>query len=406
MRVVVSGAYQDPTTFSRACLARKLARILSRSTRPALLCVMLKPGLARMRQRTPPSMSMSTGRGKTSVCHNCCNVLPKIASVRRPFLRIAAPRRASNRRPVSSGTLILELPCRFPGYTIIEVLVVLALLAIITGLIFAGIQRARVAAARAACASNLRQVSFGIHSFETAHQNFPKGCDEGHSRARVDTPTPVGLSWQTSILPFVEQAPLWAQVERAHREDPRGHSPAHGALCGAVVQLYVCPADGRGAMTDGFGESYGVTNYRGVAGTGIRADDGVFHIDLRIRPTDVTDGLSNTAMIGERPSGPQGAYGGWYASWGLQRCPLAQILPAGYNGWIPSDATGCRVSISSFLPGKPDSLCSVGHFWSLHTGGANFAFADGSVRFLRYDAAGILPALATRAGGEAESFPE
>jgi prepilin-type processing-associated H-X9-DG protein len=59
-----------------------------------------------------------------------------------------------------------------------------------------------------------------------------------------------------------------------------------------------------------------------------------------------------------------------------------------------------------FVPGRPGSQCDVYHFWSLHPGGANWLFADGSVRFLRYDADSVLPALATRAGGETASLPD
>lgn len=60
----------------------------------------------------------------------------------------------------------------------------------------------------------------------------------------------------------------------------------------------------------------------------------------------------------------------------------------------------CGPGVTHFKPGKFDAMCDVMHFWSPHTGGAHFAFADGGVRFLRYSADEILPALATRAGGE------
>ncbi|MBI3407848.1 MAG: DUF1559 domain-containing protein [Planctomycetes bacterium] len=67
---------------------------------------------------------------------------------------------------------------------------------------------------------------------------------------------------------------------------------------------------------------------------------------------------------------------------------------------IPGNPYSCPPGPYSFSPGSLTEQCDMFHFWSLHSGGANFAFADGSVRFLSYSAAPIMPALATRAGGE------
>ena len=107
-------------------------------------------------------------------------------------------------------------------------------------------------------------------------------------------------------------------------------------------------------------------------------------------------------MIGERPPGPKGDPGAWYAAWGHGVCPLSQILAAGKIA--PSlDGVDCPPSLSPLRPGRLEDPCHTKHFWSLHAGGANFAFADGSVRFLAYRQSEILPALATRAGGEVVS---
>jgi prepilin-type processing-associated H-X9-DG protein len=68
-------------------------------------------------------------------------------------------------------------------------------------------------------------------------------------------------------------------------------------------------------------------------------------------------------------------------------------------------ASWCAAGPYHFVPGTVSEQCDLFHFWSPHPGGANFAFADGSVHFLRYDADAILPALATRAGGEVVAIP-
>jgi prepilin-type processing-associated H-X9-DG protein len=128
------------------------------------------------------------------------------------------------------------------------------------------------------------------------------------------------------------------------------------------------------------------------------------HPDLIVRFADVTDGTSNTVMIGEHPPGPQGLYGGWYANWGNCTCPVAQIRSV-WEGARLVGGPECP-PLKALAPGRIEDPCSASHYWSLHPGGANFGFADGSVRFLRYEANDILPALATRAGGEAVSPPE
>jgi prepilin-type processing-associated H-X9-DG protein len=70
------------------------------------------------------------------------------------------------------------------------------------------------------------------------------------------------------------------------------------------------------------------------------------------------------------------------------------------------DLESCPVGPYGFAPGKLSEPCDVFHFWSLHSGGANFLFCDGSVHFLTYDAAPLMPALATRNGREPVSLPD
>ena len=135
-----------------------------------------------------------------------------------------------------------------------------------------------------------------------------------------------------------------------------------------------------------------------------------------IRFEQVTDGLSNTLLLGERPPDRDFASGWWYipnARTNLPEQPVMGVIagvPAGsrcqVNGYDENRLYGEWSGVFVYGPGRPDNPCDATHFWSLHGGGANWTFGDGSVRFLSYSAQPILKALATRAGGEAVPTPD
>lgn len=289
------------------------------------------------------------------------------------------------------------------GFTLTELVVLIGILTVLMGLLLPAVQKVRQAAARAACASNCRQIALAVHQYESVATRLPIGCDYTSASAGRDVANDAGVSWLTSILPDVEQAPLAGQAEAAYRFDPTGASAEHRRIGSAVVPVYLCPTEARRVGTNGLGLEWGLTSYQGIAGTATLADDGVFHPGLKVRLNHITDGTTNTIMIGERPPGPDGYSAGWYSAKTYTRCQTCQILPAGSLGVLPS---GACPSAPSFAPGQSDDLCSTGRFWSTHPGGANFAFCDGSVRFLTYSVAPILSALATRAGGGSVSPPE
>jgi prepilin-type processing-associated H-X9-DG protein len=284
---------------------------------------------------------------------------------------------------------------------LLELLVCLGIIAVLLGLLLPAIQSARDAAARAACASNTRQLALAIHQFSLLSGGvLPNGCQpkpilDGHD----PTYRPQGYSWLTLILPYLEQEALFQAAALAHQTDPDYNgSPAHYPVSQTIVSVFLCPSEGR--RIGGHAYNYALKSYLGIAGTDDRSNDGVFHPALDVRFTDITDGTSNTVMIGERPPGPDGLRGAWYARWGSAVCPLSQIQSASGFEMPPAEASNCIPAFQALAPGRPDNMCDVAQLWSLHRGGAHFAFADGSVRFLTYGASSILPALATRAGGE------
>jgi prepilin-type processing-associated H-X9-DG protein/prepilin-type N-terminal cleavage/methylation domain-containing protein len=294
---------------------------------------------------------------------------------------------------------------RRKALTLVEVLLVLAIVGVLIGLTLAGVQRVRAAAARTQCLNNARQLATGLHSYHAAHNVLPPG----HTSDEVPR-TYHYLGWPARVLPFVEQQPLWGRIEEVFRTAPDGpiRRPPHAEILAIVVPVFGCPADPRVQSVQ---LAYGTlpvasTSYLGVVGINQPRRDGVLYVDSAVRLADIADGTSNTLLFGERPPSADFVFGWWYRGWGQGRDGSADMVLGVRERNFLGGRYPCPPGPYTFGPGKLDNQCDMFHFWSPHPGGAHFAFADGSVRFLRYEAEPLMAALATRSGGEAVSVPD
>jgi prepilin-type N-terminal cleavage/methylation domain-containing protein/prepilin-type processing-associated H-X9-DG protein len=281
--------------------------------------------------------------------------------------------------------------------TLIELLVVIAIIAILMALLVPAVQRVRASAVRAQCANNLKQIGLTLHNYQTAHKCFPAALglpvEEG-AMGPANSPAPVpadNASWIRSILPNLEQQNAgWDQV----------------------LAILACPADPRAAILYNSYDGHGYTCYLAVAGYEIYDNQGIMYLDSHVRFEDVSDGLSNTLLVVERPPAIMGEQHGWgwWESFDVGDVSIGLKVTQWYQ------YTSCVVTPQYFGPGAVSAttdgfagdptFCHANHPWSFHDGGANMLMGDGSVHFVSYSASRILPALATIAGGETAQLPE
>jgi prepilin-type N-terminal cleavage/methylation domain-containing protein len=292
------------------------------------------------------------------------------------------------------------------AFTLIELLVVIAIVAVLLGLLLPAVQKVRDAAARVKCANNLHQIGLAAHLYHDAMGSLPPGM---RSPAFRNQPYPYA-SWLTMLLPYIEQGNLWKATVAAYRKARSPYkNPPHIGLA-TVIPIFACPADPRAdqvqfAPRDKF--NVALTSYLGVEGQDLYSKDGLLFRDSAIRFADITDGMSNTLLAGERPASSDFQFGWWYAGAGQRFSGSAEmVLGVREPNLLPVMKGSCPPGIYSYAPGSLKNQCDMFHFWSPHIGGAFFLFEDGSVHFIPYAAASLLPALASRDGGESVIHPD
>lgn len=279
------------------------------------------------------------------------------------------------------------------GFTLIEMIVVIAIIAVLVALLVPAAQKARNAANRTMCTNNLRQITLGLHQYHDANRSFPPGVKIGPNAG----PYPY-LSWRVRVFPYLEQDAAWKQTQTEYSTSPFPFLPPHSGFS-RVQSVFSCPADPRVWEPQRYQKRLvALSSYLGVEGLDYKSVDGLLFLHSAIRMAEVTDGLSNTLAVGERPPSNNFRFGWLYAGNGQASTGSCDHTLGAMEIGAPISA--CPPGPYSMKPSQLGVPCSFLHFWSLHAGGCNFAFADGSVHFLSYGAANILPSLASRSGGE------
>lgn len=302
-----------------------------------------------------------------------------------------------------------SVSARRRGFTLIELLVVIAVIGILIALLLPAVQAAREAARRMSCTNNLKQIGLGLHMYHDVHRQLPMGWLGLDSNGDADWLGDPGWAWSTRILPFVEQRPLYENEIDMNRPIT---DIANDAARVASLGVFRCPSDKAEPVFDLRDEideetegpnvitTLATSNYPGVFGTedmhhvcedpsdpdynGCQGD-GCFFLNRGIAFRDITDGTSQTFMVGER-----------WSKW------IHSTWVGVVNGGWHAPARVVAVASDEFPPNSEDNVEQQTHnFSSWHPAGTNFLLCDGHVRMITEAIdLEVYNALCTREGGE------
>ena len=328
------------------------------------------------------------------------------------------------------------------GFTLVELLVVIAIIGVLIALLLPAVQAAREAARRNQCSNNLKQIGLACHNFQDVFRQLPNGARDGYhmvNNQQIDpldwccrARTQKGFSWSYHILPFIEAKNVHDLTQPS--EDPpavanqQTYNPGEDRVARQAIAIYYCPSrrDPR-PMGSGFyrcdyagnaGER-GTANVRQAGSRGEKGpikmtDSGTTRLEL------ITDGTSNTILIGEKALHPDefGNDGGDNERWNnagwdedvirfgaaVNSSGLAYGLPPIPDRTAPRRVSGTWTTITD-LGGRSWGQWHP-YFGSSHPGGVNFCMADGGVRLITFTVyAEIFRRLSLTNDGQAVALP-
>lgn len=312
------------------------------------------------------------------------------------------------------------------GFTIVELLVAITVIAILIALILPAVQQAREAARRTGCRNNLKQIGLAIHNYHDAHRTFPPGgITIGGWQDSLN-----GSTWTVAILPYLDQATLYGRYSFAHFNE----SPENAAIREQHVPVMSCPSDVnsglKGSPESGPGQElvYATGSYRAVSGRsdGLSRPEGGSWFDVKNslprnwrgamhhvgtdgltteRLANVKDGVSNTLLVGEYATPRCG---------GEDVCPRTTFWAYTYTSYNQSSACpecGPRTLLGDYVacaagPGEGGVHACKRGWGGFHDQSFHAVLCDGAVRTISQSIdMEVFGAVATIAGGEAAQLP-
>lgn len=291
------------------------------------------------------------------------------------------------------------------GFTIVELLTVMAIIGLLVAILLPAVQAARESARRTDCVSRLKQIGIALQNYHDAQRSLPPGYVSGFTSTGDDTGP--GWGWAAFLLPQLEQRPAFDSIRFVLPIQASANARARLV----EVPIFLCPSDSRAAPWWAWTRdpSTGApiaricqvapSNYVGMYGDSEPGVDGngLFFRNSGIRLRDITDGLSQTIAVGER------SHDFGEATW-VGSVTDAVLFPddgdaIGYARAENSTGMVLGHAGEGFGPGDPNG--DVNQFYSRHGKGVNFLFADGHVRYLpvSINYRSYL-AMSTRAGGD------
>ncbi len=315
-----------------------------------------------------------------------------------------------------------RLPRQRAAFTLIELLVVIAIIAILIALLLPAVQQAREAARRTQCRNNLKQLGLALHNYHDNFNAFPPGWI-GHTNGNTALPFS-GWGWTTMLLPGIDQAPLYNNLSTRFSSTfsygaTNGNTviatPVPNALeisgLNTQIPAFRCPSDtgqeritNTNALTTSGAtvaptNQFARTNYVGVAGwdatnnLGIRDGvvvstllfRGLFGENSRVGIRDMTDGSSNSIVVGER--------------WTIRNAAATDVGHATWAGCLNRNTDEGQAAVlgdtfvrmNADTDGNPATRQdNTTGFASFHVGGAHFLLGDGTVRFISENVDAVL----------------
>lgn len=328
-------------------------------------------------------------------------------------IQIDLPIRRPLRRHLSS--VVARRDAKPQAFTLVELLVVLAIIGILVALLLPAVQAVREAARRMQCQNNLKQIGLGIQNYESTHRYLPKGGAGTVSLTDPNARSRWRLSWGAAILPFIEQMPLYETIDQnqpfIHPNNLiAGQTFVDTFLCPTAPKMELLRPNGdtpastiRYARTD-YGGNYGERGLRCQPRTNCQnnySDQGstdgggrgtlLLWIEKDITLRDILDGTTHTILVGEAPEG-------LHSIWIGHKNVFDQSVPLDARVKPGSRWQACH----SVFKSRHGNFCDFGQeFHSYHPGGCSFSYADASTRFLSNSIdVKVLSAMLSRRGGE------